>query len=278
MSSRRPRVLRDSNDHDLRQYLIAIAARLIRERGAARLSVRAIAREAQVADGVLYNYFKDKEDLLAHALLAHVGSVTSRALEMPLAGTGTIAGNLQTFIEADLDILARVTPAFTGLLSHPKALSGFHAMIGTTSATGADAGDGPYAGRPDDGSSLSHSVLTSLPGVLTSYLRGEQRLGRVSASADVEAASKLITGAIYGHVVPPLLFGPRGATVTTSPGFARRLAETILSGIAPGLQAEHGKLRPRSASAPGRARQVSDRATWSEASRTPVAPAPLDGR
>ena len=68
-------MLRDGDDQNLREYLIATAARMIGERGSAGLAVRDIAREARVADGVLYNYFEDKEDLLAHALLAHVGSV-----------------------------------------------------------------------------------------------------------------------------------------------------------------------------------------------------------
>ncbi len=60
-------MLRDSDGPNLREHLIATAARLIDERGSAGLAVRDIAREAQVADGVLYNYFQDKEDLLARA-------------------------------------------------------------------------------------------------------------------------------------------------------------------------------------------------------------------
>jgi AcrR family transcriptional regulator len=32
----------------------------------------------QVSDGLLYNYFEDKEDLLASALLAHVGGRSLR--------------------------------------------------------------------------------------------------------------------------------------------------------------------------------------------------------
>src|SRR5215471_20902281 len=74
---------------NVREYLIVTAARLIDERGSAGLSVRDIAREARVADGVLYNYFEDKEDLLAHALLAHVGTVMNAAPGLPPAGTGT---------------------------------------------------------------------------------------------------------------------------------------------------------------------------------------------
>ena len=75
MSPRKPAVLRDDSGQNLRDYLIETAARLIDQRGSAGLAVRDIARAAKVADGVLYNYFEDKEDLLVHALLAHVGNV-----------------------------------------------------------------------------------------------------------------------------------------------------------------------------------------------------------
>jgi len=65
-------VLRDGGERNLRDYLIDTAARLIAERGTAGLAVRDITRAAQVADGVLYNYFEDKEDLLAHACICLV--------------------------------------------------------------------------------------------------------------------------------------------------------------------------------------------------------------
>ena len=72
-------MLRDRDGENLREHLIRTAARLLGERGSAGLAVRDIAREAQVADGALYNYFEDKEDLLAQALLAHVATVMSDA-------------------------------------------------------------------------------------------------------------------------------------------------------------------------------------------------------
>src|SRR5215467_1781131 len=115
MSPRKPAVLRDGSDQNLREYLIATAARLIGQRGSAGLAVRDIAREAQVADGVLYNYFEDKEDLLAHALLAHVAAVMTSAPPMPQAGTGTVAENLTLTIDRGLVVLERVAPAFAGV-------------------------------------------------------------------------------------------------------------------------------------------------------------------
>ena len=219
-------MLRDGDDRqDLRGHLIATAARLIDQRGTAGLAVRDIAREAQVADGALYNYFEDKEDLLAHALLAHVGNVMTSAPGIPPAGTGTVADNLRVFIDRGLETLMRVTPAFAGLVSQPKVLTRFHAMVG---------GDAAFDPAADDQDSApSQAGPRGLPEILTDYLRAEQRLGRIDRAADIESASALVIGTIHGHVLPRILFNPPGSVVSAPPDLAGRLAATLLNGIAP---------------------------------------------
>ena len=243
MSPRKAAVLRNGDGQSLRDYLIATAARLIDERGSAGLAVRDIAREAQVADGVLYNYFEDKEDLLAHALLAHVGAVMASAPQMPLAGTGAVQENLRLFIDNGLAVLVRVVPAFAGLLSQPKVLSRFHAMVGGDAAFGAAAtGERENADQPASqdtgprGAGPGGAGPRGLPESLTAYLCAEQRLGRIDPAADTDAASALIIGAIHGQVLPRVLFNPPGSPITTPPGLAGQLAETILTGIAPGAR------------------------------------------
>jgi AcrR family transcriptional regulator len=233
-------VLREGGQ-DLREYLITTAARLIAERGTAGLAVRDIARAAQVADGVLYNYFEDKEDLLAHALLAHVAAVMHGMPPMPVPGTGTVAGNLESFIGSGLATLGRVIPAFAGLVSQPKVLTRFHAMVGGHAAFGvADqpgaAGDpgGADEAQPGSPGREEDREPQGLPALLTGYLRAEQRLGRVGATADVEAATMLVVGAIHGQILPAVLVNPSGELPAAPPGLARRLAATVLSGIAPG--------------------------------------------
>ena len=265
-------MLRDGSGQNLREYLIATAARLIDQRGSAGLAVRDIAREAKVADGVLYNYFEDKEDLLAHALLAHVGNVMASAPQLlPPPGEGTLAENLRVFIEGGMASLLRVTPAFAGLLSQPKVLIRFHAMVGGDAAFSGDAavadgaperpddrdtgrgggeshgegdegpaeGGGPAEGdegpAEGDGSAEGedHREGRGLPDLLTAYLRAEQRLGRVDPAADVDAAASLVVGAIHGQILPRVLFAPPGGPIAIPPGLAARLAQTVLSGIAP---------------------------------------------
>jgi AcrR family transcriptional regulator len=238
MSPRKPAVLRDGDGdgQNLRDHLITTAARLIDERGSAGLGVRDIAREAQVADGVLYNYFEDKEDLLAHALLAHVATVMEGMPQMPPAGTGTVAENLRQFIDIGIGALARVVPAFAGLLAQPKVLKRFHAMVGGDAAFAGDAAASGDAagGQAAPGGEAGADRPGGLPGILTAYLRAEQQLGRIHEEADVDAAVTLVVGAIHGQILPRVLFSPPGSSIMPPPDLAGRLAETVVGGIAPG--------------------------------------------
>jgi AcrR family transcriptional regulator len=232
MSPRKPAVLRDDSGQNLRDYLIETAARLIDQRGSAGLAVRDIAREAKVADGVLYNYFEDKEDLLVHALLAHVGNVMASAPRLlPPPGEGTVAENLRVFIDGGVATLLRVTPAFAGLMSQPKVLARFHAMVG---------GDAAFDPAVEDGDRRSGGAGRGggqgLPDLLTAYLAGEQRLGRIDADADIDAVASLIVGAMHGQILPRVLFAPPGTPVTIPPGLSARLTRVVLEGIAPGAR------------------------------------------
>ena len=254
-------MLRDDSGQNLRDYLIETAARLIDQRGSAGLAVRDIAREAKVADGVLYNYFEDKEDLLVHALLAHVGNVMASAPRLlPPPGEGTVAENLRVFIDGGIATLLRVTPAFAGLMSQPKVLTRFHAMVGGDAAfdaaaeqagaapdeagePGGDAGEGVAGGSetgarpgPDGDRGAGHDEPRGLPDLLTAYLAAEQRLGRIDAAADIDAAASLVVGAMHGQILPRVLFAPPGAPVTIPPGLSARLADIVLQGIAPGAR------------------------------------------
>ena len=47
-----------------RQNIIDATQRLLQTHGLARLTTRAIAREAKVAEGLIYHHFKDKAELI----------------------------------------------------------------------------------------------------------------------------------------------------------------------------------------------------------------------
>ncbi|WKX71423.1 TetR/AcrR family transcriptional regulator [Streptomyces sp. XD-27] len=206
MSPRKAAVLRYSGgDHDLRHHLIATAERLIAERGGLGLTVRAIAREAGVADGVLYNHFADKEELLAHALRAHVRTVEAGLGGLPEPGSGTVEANLRAHIGYGLALHRGILPAFAGLLAHPKVLAGF-------------------AGLAEPGGDWRDR--------LTGYLRAERDLGRLAPGARVESAAAMIVGVCHETVLS-LLF--QGAGTPTAPPLGPEAVDDLVTAVLDGI-------------------------------------------
>ncbi|NDU76210.1 TetR family transcriptional regulator [Actinomadura sp. DSM 109109] len=204
MSPRRPAAL-GAGDRTLRDHLVATAERMIAERGTANLTVRAIAREAGVADGVLYNHFADKEELLAHALRAHAESVARPLGPLPEPGTGTVEQNLRAYVAHGRALHEGLLPALAGLVGHPAVLARFAELTG---------GGGTWNER------------------LASYLEGERDLGRLAPDARVAAATSLIVGACHEPVLS-LLYQGRDVARRVPPAGVDDLVATVLDGLAP---------------------------------------------
>ncbi|MFD6065694.1 TetR/AcrR family transcriptional regulator [Amycolatopsis lurida] len=201
MSPRKAAALRHTEDgRSLREHLIGTAADLISAHGTAELTVRAIARAAGVADGVLYNHFADKEELLADALAEHVRRVEGGLGDLPEPGSATVEANLRAQLAYGLALHKEILPAFAGLLARPVVLARF----------GEQAGDGE-----------------SWRDRLAGYLRAEKELGRLDG--DVDAAAAMLVGVCHETVLSVLL--PHGPAVTTSPE-VEAVVRTVLEGIA----------------------------------------------
>ena len=203
MSPRKAAALR-AGDRTLREHLIATAEQLISEQGSAGLTVRAIARAAGVADGVLYNHFADKEELLAHALRAHVAAVERTLPALPEPGAATVEANLRVHVEHGMALHHGILPALAGLLAHPEVLARFAALSG-----GED-----WRER------------------LAGYLAAERDLGRLAPDARVDAATSMIVGACHEPVLSVLLQG-RGIAHRVSVEAVDDLVAAVLDGLAP---------------------------------------------
>ncbi|MGP3963838.1 TetR/AcrR family transcriptional regulator [Nonomuraea sp. 3N208] len=202
MSPRKAAVLRDSGDgRSLREHLIAITERMISARGTAGLTVRAIARQAGVADGVLYNHFADKEELLANAIRAHVRTVERELGELPEPGTGTVEANLRAYLAYGLALHRAILPAFAGLLTQPTVLT----KLAELGGHGEDWRDR-----------------------LARYLHAERDLGRLAADAQLDAAAAMIVGVCHETVLPAL-FQHHG-TAAALPS-VESIVTTVLTGI-----------------------------------------------
>lgn len=200
-----PRKALGAGDRTLREHLIATAERMIAERGTAGLTVRAIAREADVADGVLYNHFANKEELLGHALRARAETIARDLGPLPDPGAGTVEENLRVYVRHGLTFHNGLLPALAGLLAQPDVLVQFAALSG---------GSGDWRGR------------------LAAYLRAERGLGRLAPDARVDAATSMIVGACHESVLSVLFQG--GAVAHAGPVDAvDDLVAAVLDGLAP---------------------------------------------
>jgi len=202
MSPRKAAVLRHREDNrSLREHLIATAEKMMSEHGTAGLTVRAIARTAGVADGVLYNHFADKEELLAVALHAHVRTVEQGLGELPEAGVGTVEANLRSYLVHGLALHRAILPAFTGLLAQPAVLTRFVELSGN---------DRHWRDR------------------LIDYLSAERDLSRLAPDAQVDAAAAMIVGICHGTVLSTLF--PHNATAADPP-----IVESVVTAVLDGI-------------------------------------------
>lgn len=193
----------------LREHLIDTVAGLLGERAISAVTTRDIARAAGVSDGVLYNYFGGKDDLVIQALLRRY----SQALDafttgLPQPGTATVEENLTTYCHAVLDLVAQALPVAAGLMSEPALLHRFIVAVHTE----------PYGPR-----------RITLP--IVEYLTGERRLGRLG-EFDTEAVVSLITGAAIVLVLSSHL-GSAGHTALAERVPA--MVETLTRGIRWGI-------------------------------------------
>lgn len=178
MSPPRARVLRGSNDADpagaLRAHLVAVTAGLLADRGVSGLTARVIARSAGVSDGVLYNHFRDKNDLVLAALRSHLAAlVEAFDATQPEAGTHAVRENLRALMAASVTAQTHLLRMTAGLIAQSNLLRRFSAEIH------AEGIDGP-----------AHVI-----GAVERYLHDEQHLGRLNPAADAHIAAVLLFGA-----------------------------------------------------------------------------------
>lgn len=178
----------------VRAHLLAATLRVVEAHGLAGASTRAIAAEAEVGAGTLYNYFDDRRHLLARTILHHthelaepIGRFTERA------GTGTVAGNLRDFTDLVESVVAEVVPLMGAAFAEPELLRAIRTEMAV-----------------DDPAAMGARVLTD-------YLVAERDLGRVRADADCEAAAGLVVGRCHDLAFQRYLFGHVDAGRATVP-------------------------------------------------------------
>lgn len=176
--------------HDaVRDHILDAAHRVIARHGLAAASTRAIAAEAGVGAGTLYNYLDNRLQLLARSILWRAHLLSQPLADLPSrAGSGTVAGNLRDFARQVTTILDQLVPLFAAAFSDAELLDALRREI----STGAHA-----AGTPAD-----HPVER--------YLLAERELGRIAPDADCHAAAALVVSLCHDRAFHRYFRGETG--------------------------------------------------------------------
>jgi AcrR family transcriptional regulator len=210
MAPRRARVLAgEADDRGLREHLIEVTEQLLAEGGFEQLTTRRIARAASVADGVLYNYFADKDELILAALVARASTLLAAFRDAcPRAGIDTVEANLGRLAAAMLELQQALLPLLVGLLARRALLVRFLAAL-----------HAPELGGPG-------AVLDGVH----AYLEEEGRLGRLSSGSDAHLAGVLLFAITQLQALATHFRGADRAGADELAPFVRFLAGTVTVG------------------------------------------------
>ncbi|MEV0969486.1 TetR/AcrR family transcriptional regulator [Microtetraspora glauca] len=189
-----------------RDRIVGAAEHVIQELGLVRATTKEIARAAGCSEALLYKHFRTKEEIFLAVLLERMPALRPATLRLGArVGQGTIAGNLEELAGSAIEFFRRTISLAGGMLGDPSLLNGFRQML-------AASGGGP------------HVPVT----LLASYIREEQRIGRVSQDADPDAAAALLFGACFHRAFLANLveLGPDDVLV-------HELVRTLLTGLTP---------------------------------------------
>jgi AcrR family transcriptional regulator len=193
----------------LRDLLVDTAEALLSEGPISAVTTREISRRAGVSDGVLYNYFADKNELILAALLRRYDTLATRfQAGLPKPGDATVEANLASLIRSLLALFSDAMPTIAGLMTEPlllhKLLEAIHTQI------------------------LSPQTVQRM---LVEYLEAEQRLGRLRAGMDLVPVGVLLMGAITAiPLAQHLAAAPLPADIE---GQIEAIVTTLMQGLKP---------------------------------------------
>jgi AcrR family transcriptional regulator len=196
-----------------RQRLLEAAERVIRTKGLAAASTRAIAREAGCADGTLYNHFADRADLFVTIFLDKLLPDYWDALsKLPYRiGEGTVQTHLEELAQIALAFYYKAGPLRAAMFAEPELLARYREAL----------------------RSQAHSRNQEHPvNLLSAYLRAEQRLGRISTQANPEIAAEILFGTCANYALRKC-FGGETPTPEQDERFVLELVRSLMAGVSP---------------------------------------------
>jgi AcrR family transcriptional regulator len=187
-----------------RSEIIAATEALIRTRGLASTTTRAIAEQAGCSEAALYVHFDNRLTLLLAVLEESLPNMLLplKSLEQSI-GTRTPEQNLTRALRAIFAFHERVVPMLCGLFADPQLLSAYRDSLTTRNK-------GPQGAIAR----------------LQRYISAEQSLGRIDKSIDAETAATLLMASSFFKAFVSKFFG---AQTPSAAAFKKIVAAAIAS-------------------------------------------------
>ena len=196
---------------DQKERLLAATERLLSSHGLGAVSTRDIARAANVAEGALYNHFGDKAELILAVVLHQLGDFPEVLHNLPLqVGQNTVQKNLEHVLESAFAFHHRITPLVCSLFADQELLVKVRGMMNERSM---GPGRGAFA--------------------IAAYLRAEQQLGRVAASAVPETVAELMMAVSFNTALCDQFFCGSSDAKGTPRQRLREAVRALMTGLQP---------------------------------------------
>lgn len=190
----------------MRERVLDAAEQVLRTKGLVGATTKEIARAAGCSEGTLYNHFPSKEAVFVAVLAERLPPfVPLLAKLVEGAGTGDVGRNLEEVARSALAFFAELLPITAAALGTPGVREELRRS-----------GVGPHRANE----------------ALASYLRLEQRLGRLHPAASPEAAAALLLGACQQRAVHASFLGEDGPGAPDG-RFVEDLVGTLVRGLRP---------------------------------------------
>jgi AcrR family transcriptional regulator len=155
-----------------RERILDAAAVVMKQKGVANTTTKAIAAEAGYSEAMLYKHFADKQELFLLLLKERLPLVHPR---LAAPGWGDLSENIADIVAQLMNYYAELFPMSVSIFSAPDLLQQHREGIERHGAMGPI---GPVR-------------------MLTNYLGAERDAGRLRADADTAAAAQVLVGVAF---------------------------------------------------------------------------------
>ncbi len=197
---------------DTRDRLIDAAARVMRQQGLSRTTVKEIARAAGFSEGALYKHFASKEALFLAVLTDRLPPFVALTNTLPnRAGQSEVAATLREVARLALAFFSESVPIAVSVVAE-------HDLLERHLAGMQGSGAGPH--RPNE--------------AVATYLEAERALGRIRPDAHPGTVAGLLLGACFQRVFLRHYLMQGESAPEVEERFVEETVETLWRGIEPG--------------------------------------------